>query len=357
MPRCSGYGIRSRQQAVGGDRVRHVRRLDRDLEVRRSRGAPSARRTRPRRSTSASTRVLALERVQVLGQRAGVDADAHRRRRLASPASATSATFSGPADVARVQADAVRAGVDRLQRQRVVEVDVGDDRDRRLAHDRLERLDVLVARHGARARCRRPRRRRADLRPSWRRGSPSRSSSSSARRRARRRRSGRRRRGSCRCGGHLPSVYEAALRPAYSASISPAYFSAIGLRLSFIVGVSSSPPGSQSPSTSAKRLICSTRASFALAASTPSCTAARTRGSFASVARSRASIPCALGPRRREVGVEHEQRDVVRPPVADRARLADQRRGALQRRLDVRRRHVLAGGADDQLLLAVDDRT
>jgi hypothetical protein len=32
----------------------------------------------------------------------------------------------------------------------------------------------------------------------------------------------------------------------YRASISDAYFSAIGLRLSFIVGVSSSPPGSQS---------------------------------------------------------------------------------------------------------------
>ena len=35
----------------------------------------------------------------------------------------------------------------------------------------------------------------------------------------------------------------------YIASISSAYFSAIGLRLSFIVGVSSSPPGAQSPGT------------------------------------------------------------------------------------------------------------
>jgi len=42
----------------------------------------------------------------------------------------------------------VRAGVDRLQRERVIEVDVGDHRDRRLDHDRLERLDVLLARHG-----------------------------------------------------------------------------------------------------------------------------------------------------------------------------------------------------------------
>ena len=53
-----------------------------------------------------------------------------------------------PADVAGVEPHAVRAGVDRLERERVVEVDVGDDRDRRLAHDRLQRLDVLVARHG-----------------------------------------------------------------------------------------------------------------------------------------------------------------------------------------------------------------
>jgi diacylglycerol O-acyltransferase / wax synthase len=39
-------------------------------------------------------------------------------------------------------------------------------------------------------------------------------------------------------------------QPAYSASISAAYFSAIGLRLSFIVGVSSSPPGCQSVASS-----------------------------------------------------------------------------------------------------------
>ncbi len=37
------------------------------------------------------------------------------------------------------------------------------------------------------------------------------------------------------------------------------------------------------------------------------------------------------------------------------ARLADQRAPALDRRLDVRRGHVLARGVDDQLLLAVDD--
>jgi hypothetical protein len=42
----------------------------------------------------------------------------------------------------------VGAGVDRLQRQRVVEMDVGDHRDRRVAHDRPQGLNVLVARDG-----------------------------------------------------------------------------------------------------------------------------------------------------------------------------------------------------------------
>ena len=41
------------------------------------------------------------------------------------------------------------AGVDRLERERVVEVDVGDHRDRRLHDDPLERPDVLVARNRA----------------------------------------------------------------------------------------------------------------------------------------------------------------------------------------------------------------
>ena len=91
--------------------------------------------------------VVALEDVQVLGQRAGVHADAHRRAGELR-ARDDLGDLVRAADVARVQADAVRAGVDRLQRERVVEVDVGDDRDRRLHDDRLERLDVAVARHG-----------------------------------------------------------------------------------------------------------------------------------------------------------------------------------------------------------------
>ena len=51
------------------------------------------------------------------------------------------------ADVAGVQPHAVGARLDRLQGQRVVEVDVGDHRDRRLRDDALQRLGVLLAGH------------------------------------------------------------------------------------------------------------------------------------------------------------------------------------------------------------------
>ncbi len=40
------------------------------------------------------------------------------------------------------------AGVDRLQREGVVEVDVGDHRDRRPFDDRLQRDHIVIARHG-----------------------------------------------------------------------------------------------------------------------------------------------------------------------------------------------------------------
>ena len=55
----------------------------------------------------------------------------------------------------------------------------------------------------------------------------------------------------------------------YMRSISASYLAEIGRRLSFIVGVSSSPPGAQSPGTTVNFLICSTRARRWLAASMP----------------------------------------------------------------------------------------
>jgi hypothetical protein len=55
-------------------------------------------------------------------------------------------------------------------------------------------------------------------------------------------------------------------------------------------------------------------------------------------------------------GVDHDQRDVVGPPVADCARLSDQRAALLEAGLNVGRGHVFPRGVDDQFLLAVDDR-
>src|ERR1700722_1390610 len=56
-----------------------------------------------------------------------------------------------------------------------------------------------------------------------------------------------------------------------------------------------------------------------------------------------------------EAELEEEKGCVVGARFTYAAGLADQWRARLQRRLDVRRRHVLASRADDQLLLAIDD--
>ena len=142
---------------------------------------------------------------------------------------------------------------------------------------------------------------------------------------------------------------------AYIASISAAYFAAIGLRLSFIVGVSSSSPGSQSPADD-RELLDLLDARELRVGGVDRLLDGLAHGGLAGELLQRAALEVVLGgPQRREVGVEHDQRGVVGARVADRAGLADQRRGALDRGLDVRRRHVLAGGVDDELLLAVDD--
>ncbi len=145
-PRCSGYGIRSREQPVGGDRVGHGGRLHRDLEVREVQALHQLDGL-DRGGDERLDGVLVLELAQVLGQRAGVDADraAACRARLAS--AITSATFSGPPMLPGLSRTQCAPGLDRLQRERVVEVDVGDHRDRRLRDDGLERLGVFVARH------------------------------------------------------------------------------------------------------------------------------------------------------------------------------------------------------------------
>ena len=146
IPRCSGYGMRSDSRRLAAIVFGTLVDLIETLKSRKSRRSISATNSVPA-VTSASTAFSRSSACRCLGSepeltpmRIGVPGGLRAVGDLGD--------LLGPADVARVEADAVRPGVDRLQRQRVVEVDVGDDRDRRLDHDRLERLDVLVARHG-----------------------------------------------------------------------------------------------------------------------------------------------------------------------------------------------------------------
>ena len=60
--------------------------------------------------------------------------------------------------------------------------------------------------------------------------------------------------------------------------MTSAYLVVTARRLSFMVGVISSPPGSQNAGTMANRLICSTRDSLPLALSTAAPIAARMAG-------------------------------------------------------------------------------
>ena len=130
MPRCSGYGIRSLSSRFAAIVFGTFVDLIETLKSSKSQ-ALHQRDELDRGGHERLDGVLALERVQVLGQRSRVHADAHRRAR-GPRAVGDLGDLLRAADVARVEPDAVRAGVDRLQRQRVVEVDVGDDRDRRL---------------------------------------------------------------------------------------------------------------------------------------------------------------------------------------------------------------------------------
>ncbi len=135
IPRCSGIGDLLREQAVGGDRVGHGGGLHGDLEVVEVE-ALHQRDGLQGRGDERLDGVVVLELAQVAGQGAGVDADAQRRAPLAGERDDLRHLL-GPADVAGVDAHAVGARLDRLQRERVVEVDVGDHRDRRLRDDAL----------------------------------------------------------------------------------------------------------------------------------------------------------------------------------------------------------------------------
>ena len=95
MPRWSGLSIRCDEQAVRRDRVGHVGRLDRHLEVLEVEPVHQLD-VLDRGRHERLDRVLALELVQVLGQRAGVHADAHRHAGRAAPSRRPRAAFSWP---------------------------------------------------------------------------------------------------------------------------------------------------------------------------------------------------------------------------------------------------------------------
>ena len=137
-------------------------------------------------------------------------------------------------------------------------------------------------------------------------------------------------------------------------SISGAYFCATTLRFSFIVGVSSSSSAVSSCSMIRKSLICSTRASFALAVSIFGPDQAD------DLRRARQARKVGVGNLLvlREfcdvVLIDHDEAGQVVPTIADHDRVGDI--GAeLQQVLDRRRRDILAAGGDDDVLHPVGD--
>jgi hypothetical protein len=132
---------------IRADHRRHVRRLDRDLEVEVV--EPLEQLDLFERGGDQRLRLITMRQlVEVLRQRTGVGTDAHwdpgALRRLDDLGHALRA-----ADVARVDADRRDARVDRLQRERGVEVDVRDHGNRAETHDRPQRLRVLSLWHRA----------------------------------------------------------------------------------------------------------------------------------------------------------------------------------------------------------------
>ena len=131
---------------VGLDHHRHRRALDRDLEVAVARAARAAAppRARPRPAPRGGSFVANWRRwsgsePEFAPMRIGIPAAFAARDDLLD--------LVGAADVAGVDAHGGHAGVDRPQRQRRVEVDVGDHRQRRAGDDRRQRVGVGAARH------------------------------------------------------------------------------------------------------------------------------------------------------------------------------------------------------------------
>ncbi len=91
-------------------------------------------------------RRLAIFFLQIFFQRAGVDADADRDVFIAS-AIYNHADALFVADVARVDTQAVDAIFRHFQRNTVVKVDIGDQRDVNLLFDKFERLSSVHRRN------------------------------------------------------------------------------------------------------------------------------------------------------------------------------------------------------------------
>jgi hypothetical protein len=82
----------------------------------------------------------------MLRERARVRPDPHRNPLLLGRLH-DHGDLVGAADVAGIDADGCNSGLDRLERERGVEVDVGDDRQRAQVDDLAEGFGVLVLRH------------------------------------------------------------------------------------------------------------------------------------------------------------------------------------------------------------------
>ncbi|MCY1332007.1 hypothetical protein D9M69_176880 [compost metagenome] len=135
-----------RQQAIGGDRHEHVGGLHADLEVLEVQLVEMIDMAHGRFQQRFRGR-LAVLLLQVLLQRAGVDADADRDVLVAGGIDHRLDAVLA-ADVARVDAQAVDAQFGDAQGDLVVEVDIGDQRHLHLLLDPAERLGGVHVRHG-----------------------------------------------------------------------------------------------------------------------------------------------------------------------------------------------------------------
>ncbi len=135
-PRCSGQSMRLGQLVIGRHRHERVAGLHRDLELVEVVVLQDAGVVQRALDHRVGARLAVLFQQFAL-QRAGVDADPHRTAVVAGRLDDV-AHAVGAADIARIDPQAGRAGLGRLDAALVVEVNVGHERDLGLAGDGLE---------------------------------------------------------------------------------------------------------------------------------------------------------------------------------------------------------------------------